>query len=343
MHHRIVNRPWLPLAGLLFCSGCSLMGRSSDATTSLIPTVTERPLPPLGSPYHAQLPPLPPVMPVEKVARHAEPPDARGIARPCAPDLIETVGMIRPVAHPVSEPARSNDEPLVAGLRAYLGGRPDLAVDALRAYDKPNQDLLLVVLPVLERMTKGSVAALTPEEAADSAARIRALGADLSSKAALRIERLSLCRRIAGFGDFIPFPEGYEFQSGSAERDGEPFQVYIELSNLSRRRGSGGFETWVAGHLKVLDFKGRTVAELGFKPLLDRSLSAKHDYYVSVKYAIPSHLPPGRYTLVVEVKDVTGVPGIGTAGVRADPHPLPRSRIAVSSCDFKVVVSRSAS
>ncbi len=292
------------------------------------------------SPYHPE-PPDAVAGRNQKYAMRTEPPEQTpGTLRPVGPADNEMAGTARPTAPPLPETTRRSDEPLLISLRAYLDKRPEEALEALRSYDKSNQDMLLAVLPFLARLSEGSLATLKPEEAAHHIGQFRALEASLAARAPLKIEQMQFCKRATGFGEYIPLEEGHEFQAGAGDCDGETVKVYVELANLSQRRNGLGYETWAAARVEILDFKGVVVAEKVYMPEGDLSRSPKHDYYYTLRFAIPSKVPPGRYTLRLEVKDVTGLPGMGTQGLTPQSLDVPRGRVDMRCRDITVVAPR---
>src|SRR5205807_2620336 len=74
----------------------------------------------------------------------------------------------RPSPAPLPELAAKplDDPPLVAALRCYLDRRPGDAIKWLERYERPNQDLLVGLLPLAARLTEGNLEKATPEEAA---------------------------------------------------------------------------------------------------------------------------------------------------------------------------------
>lgn len=330
---------WMALLGLALLPGCTLTS-GSVSRREIDPPPESPPPAERSTPYPLVAPPPLPV-PQEKIARRTEPPELpAATVRPSAPAEGEEVSRARPAAPPLPEPAPA-DAPVVHGLRAYLEKRPDRAAVALQSYDRRRQEMLLTVLPFLARVAEQGPTSLTPEEAAEQVRRLRQLESELADRAALQIEDLRLCKHIAGFGQFVPVEEGHEFEAGGGAGEGEPFHIYVELANLSRRRRGAVHETWVAGRLEILDAQGTPVFAKGLRPQVDHSLSPRHDYFIRIDFAIPGRLPPGSYTLRIEIKDVTAVPGLNSSGVSPEALQVPPHRTAVRTCDFKVRLPRS--
>ena len=62
--------------------------------------------------------------------------------------------------------------------------------------------------------------------------RSRQLEAVLRPRAALTLEKVSVCRQIRGFGDCEPWPPDHVFQPETDGRRGERIQVYAEVRNF---------------------------------------------------------------------------------------------------------------
>lgn len=80
-------------------------------------------------------------------------PDPPAPAAPTkAGEPVRTAHNNEPGPFPFPQPfAPPPDPPLVAAVRAYAEGRPERAIEFLRALDRPNQEFVLSVLPLLAR------------------------------------------------------------------------------------------------------------------------------------------------------------------------------------------------
>jgi hypothetical protein len=327
------------------------------------PVVVEQPAVPPGSPYHPQTDRS------EKIDMPAEPPRLSAGFEKYGPrvDVVPLPPLPHPeppqepVGPPVPEPkVGPPEEPIVVALRAYREKRLPEALEALQHYDKPSQDLLLVVLPFLARLTEGGdrlsprevshvveqlllarvagggAEKAGPREAAELVEQLRALEASLRCRAALRVEKMAFCKKINGFGRIEPHSEGHAFEAGAGGRPGELVQVYVELANCSGKKNGPWHETWLAGRVEIRDPEGTVVWVENIPPRPDRSLSPRNDYFINYSFWVPPKLPPGRtYTLWVQVKDVTGLPP-REGGVSPEALEVPAHRTAEASLVFKV-------
>src|SRR5947207_883028 len=159
-----------------------------------------------------------------------EPPPLPALSPPA-----ETPPEIIPVVHTLTGPApmETPEEPLVTALRCYLNKHPADAIEALKRYDKPNQDVLIGLVPLAAGLTERNVTDATPQDLAHLLDRINNAVTPLRPRAALDIEKICFCREIKTFGVYDPWPEDHAFQAGVEDRPGELVQVYVELRNFT--------------------------------------------------------------------------------------------------------------
>jgi hypothetical protein len=301
------------------------------------------------SPYHQQPDPLPTPADAVKPVGHQkpaadEPPPVKKEETPAplpAPPSVETPPATprpTPAAPPQQQESKKAraDEPLVLALRAYLQKRPADALEALGRYEKANQDMLLVALPFAARLTEGDIDKVSPREAAELADMVGGVEERLRQRAALRIEKMLFCRQIDDFGEFVPrgavngMPT---FEGGAGDQPGETVRVYVELRNVSSRQHGDSYETRLAGSIELLDFEGQSAYRKDFPPEQHRGQSARHDFFVNCSFSVPRRIPPGRYTLRVEVRDITNLPADATGAQRSPPP----HRVARQTLDLQVI------
>jgi hypothetical protein len=293
------------------------------------------------SPYHVQGPvvtkpadePRPPKKEETPTILPPLPPQPPPPAKPAPPVQVIPVAQSQE-----SKKTAPPEEPLVMALRAYLQKRSPEALEALARYQKANQDMLLVALPFAARLTEGDIDKVEPREAAELADMIQGAVDHLRQRAALRVEKMLFCRKIDDFGEFVAREtvNGVAtFEAGTGDQPGEPIQVYVELRNVSSKQRGELFETRLAGSIELLDFEGRSAYRKIFAPELHRGRSARHDFFVNCSFSVPRRIPPGRYTLRVEVRDITDLPA--NASLEEAP---PAHRIVSQRLDLQVVEPR---
>jgi hypothetical protein len=230
-----------------------------------------------------------------------------GPTKPSDP-LRPPVG-IEPGPFPPVVPAGGPPEaPLLAAVRAYTEGRPDKAIEIIRTLDKPNQDLILALLPILAR---GASADLNndPATAAALLEQLRSAMNRLEPRAALQIEKVAFCKDVSGFGRFVPWPENAPYRPNAQA------QLYLEVKNLGSQPAADGFVTHVHAAVEVRDAHGKLVEQIDpddwrrrvpvvkFEKRLG-SRSPLHDFHVLYLFSVPA--APGVYTVTVELRDAAG-------------------------------------
>jgi hypothetical protein len=235
------------------------------------------------------------------------------------PNGVAVTGGAEPGPFPPQPPSPAPEPAVLAALRASLENRPDRAIEALRALDKPNQDLVLALLPVLAR---GATADLNNDAvtAAVLVDQLRSASAPLEPRAALRIEKVAFCNHVDGFGRFVPRAAGTPY------RPNERAQFYLEVRNLTSEPVGEGYLTHVHATVEVRDAKQRLVEQIApdaedarhrvpvvrFEKRLP-SRSPLHDFYVFYVFSVPP--APGVYSIAFELRDPTGRRVVKTAPV----------------------------
>lgn len=325
-----VPRRTLPLLVALFAgppAGCIVVEKPlavapPDAKSAAQPA--ESPLP--GG-LAVALPTAPgekiPTNPAAKVAATPGPtPTAQTTSRRADPDYpqvptpAEEVRTVRaepaalpplPTRHPGDPDALPADPPVLAALRAFSENHPDRGIDALKSLEKPNQEFVLEVLPVLVRGAALKLASASPQDVAALVDQLQAAAARLEGRAALRIDKILFCRHVGGFGIYDPWPEGQPYRAGGLA------ELYVEIGHLvSDPAASGdGYVTRLVSALEIRDANGRLVEQtdpedrrrtvpVARTERTVRSRSPLQDFYVVYRIAVPAQ--PGVYTVTVEVR-----------------------------------------
>jgi hypothetical protein len=229
-----------------------------------------------------------------------------------------------PGAFPLAGP-RVNLPPepaLLVALRAHIENKPERAIEAIRALDKSNQDLVLALLPVLARGATANLAG-DPMAATMLVEQLRSAAARLEPFAALRIEAATFCEAVHGFGRYTPWPVNKPYLPNASA------QLYLEVRNLvSQPLPAGGprgetFLTQARARVEVLDaYKNpvlqpdpddyRRRVKLVLFEVKRYTRAPVQDFHVL--YAFPVPATPGVYTVTVELSDATG-----RRTVRTDP------------------------
>jgi hypothetical protein len=146
----------------------------------------------------------------------------------------------------------------------------------------------------------------------------------------LQLERLCFCSRIEGFGNYEALPDRHVFQGGVAGWPGERVHVYAEVGNARSVVRNGAHERTLSTTLEIRDANQETVVRMNPEPYRERSRSLRQDCFLNIQFHVPTNLPPGNWTLVVTVQDLTPA--------SEDEPPIgPDERTARARLDFRVV------
>jgi len=215
------------------------------------------------------------------------------------------------------------DAPLVAILRAYVEGHPEEAMPLIHRLGKPNQELVLQLVPALVKASQLNPAQADPQELAMVAAQFSGAAILLSKRAPMTIEKALFCRSVKNFGHYDPLPENAFLKPGTTNI------VYFEIGNVASEPAT---QNGVEGYLtklvcswqlkdgdRVLDLTSRSQeqkAEL-VETKADFSQSQLRDYFLLLWFTAPTK--PGKYTVHFKVRDAN----TGREVIRALPFRVP--------------------
>ncbi len=242
------------------------------------------------------LPALPPV------------PDNVSASPPNPPEPVAGA-KVPPEPAEVSVPPKgtSRREPLVDALQRIIDNHPNEALELLRKYDPGTQEFFLRLLPVMARLTQKSIDLLAASEVAVLNEELQSLTMTLRPHSQLGIDKACFCEWIKSYGIYKPLPEGHAFVGPGGSGTGELVQLYVELRNFACEAKNGAFATRLSSSVEIRDQKGERVwfyqFEDGKQPI--RSQTMLHDYFNNYCFYVPNRLPPGTYTLTINVADET--------------------------------------
>jgi hypothetical protein len=228
---------------------------------------------------------------------------------PQAPQPLPTIsaaGPDRPTADPVATQTakESSEPPLLTALRLVLAKNPSEAIDALQAYDKQTQEILLALLPVVARLSEAGLDRASPQEITALLDQLNSLANLLRGRSALGLDKACFARRIDGFGQYDTLAANPVFMAGTDGPHADRARVYAEVRNFLSKFNGKSYEINLTGRLEIYDGDGqwrwgRDVRDA--QPMY--SLSPRQDVFVSFRFSPPANLRPGNYVLVVEVHD----------------------------------------
>ena len=216
------------------------------------------------------------------------------------------------------------EAPLVGILRAYVEGHPEAAMPLIQKLGKPNQELVLQLVPALVKASQINPAQADPKELAMVAEQFAGAASLLSKRAPMTIEKAVFCRSVTNFGRYDPFPENPVLKPGTLNT------IYFEFGNVpsepANRSGLEGYLTKLSCSYRVCDSGGSALeiktrhGEVKLEPIetkLDFTQSPLRDYFLQLNFTAPSK--PGAYTVYFKVKDLDN----GREVVRTLPFRVP--------------------
>jgi hypothetical protein len=114
----------------------------------------------------------------------------------------------------------------------------------------------------------------------------------------LEINKLTLCRKVLGFGSFETLPD---IQVKASQR----LLVYCELTGMQYEEKGSEFVSRLSSRIEIASVaNGTTVWMQELGPAEDVCGSRRHDYYVNYRVDLPSSLPSGLYSLRLTQNDL---------------------------------------
>jgi len=235
----------------------------------------------------------------------AEPADSRAVAQALLIEMARRIEAERQTAGSPDLNSLAQLEPILLsslGLPAVEPGRPPFAQTG-------------------GRLQAGHVNG----RAAGKATRLAEAGRSAQQapgRKTLALRNLTFCTRIECFGRYWPLPPG-------PLRPGQVVLLYCEVVNFTsrpHRTANSRLAYLTRLHVSVVieQESGKLAQRLSFPPVIDRCFCRRSDFFLSFRFAIPAQLPPGRYRLVVLVRDELG----GTEAAASVPFKLQRPRPA---------------
>jgi hypothetical protein len=202
--------------------------------------------------------------------------------------------------------------PLTAALADFQANKPDAAVKHLEAFDKPNQELLLQLIPTLVQVSRLNLMQPDAEETATLAKQFESAAAIIAKRSKLTVRKTILCDGVSAFGKYTPVADPMALMRGTT------YLMYVEVGNvpsslISRPDGSEWYQTKLECSMQVKDEAGTPLEIVNVKNKEDGpknvirdtkselTRSAIHDYYIRSQFDTPSR--PGLYSVSFEVRD----------------------------------------
>jgi hypothetical protein len=199
---------------------------------------------------------------------------------------------------------------LVRAFQAFHDHQPDKAIEHLKEFDGPNQELLLQLIPAVVQASKANLGKQDGEEAITLARQFEAAAAAILKRGGFGIRKAFICTAVKGFGVYDPL-----LDPSAPLLPGNLYSLYVELENVPSLpdvvKGVNGYLTRLECEMRVMDEFGQTVEIQDLKtktpgPKSTRSKSEftrspVRDYHLTAVMQAPSR--PGAYTVTYEVRD----------------------------------------
>src|SRR5207253_2068786 len=130
------------------------------------------------------------------------------------------------------------------------------AVMWLDHYDERTQELLLCLLPLVARLSEGSLKKPDPHETAATLTQLNGVAAKLRPRAALIIDKLCFCNTIDQFGVYAAREENDPYAPG------DPAVLYVELQNFSNVPMRGKYAVLVDSTIEIRTEDGNVFRRL---------------------------------------------------------------------------------
>ena len=112
------------------------------------------------------------------------------------------------------------------------------------------------------------------------------------------INKLTLCRKVLGFGSFEPLAE-------TRVKAGQRLLVYCEMTGMRYEEKQSEFVSRLSSRIEIISIANGTTIwmhELG--PAEDVCGSRRHDFYVNYRVDLPLSVPAGLYSLRLTQNDL---------------------------------------
>jgi hypothetical protein len=215
---------------------------------------------------------------------------------------------VKPVMPPTVVMSKEKEEPLLAAMRAFIAGKHEDAVEILKELDRPNQELMLQLIPAVVRASQSNINNIGPNDAGMLKEKFESAAAIFARRSSLSIDKTAFCRSVKNFGHYDPLPAGTKFKPG------EIYILYVELGNVpcvpTAQNGVEGYLTRLNCTLQLRDMNekvleltgknGQQTSELA-ENKVDFSRSPLKDYFMLFWFAAPAK--PGKYVVNFKVRD----------------------------------------
>jgi hypothetical protein len=124
----------------------------------------------------------------------------------------------------------------------------------------------------------------------------------------LAIDKMCFCKDVKSFGCYDPLPPNHEFRACTEEHRGEQARVYLELRNLSAHAKGQFFQSAIFSRITIHDSDDKEAFRQEDANEVFQTRSPRNDVFLECQFEVPRKIPPGTYTLVIEITDKLSKP-----------------------------------
>ena len=188
---------------------------------------------------------------------------------------------------------------MLVALEAFLDHRTDDAIAALKEYSTDDQDIALVLLPMLARIQQGETwPTLDGPQKMANLEILRNLTKRLSKSAPLKLQHVAFVDKPPiRFGEIKP-------RTSLSYYPQDVVCVYAELVNLvDYPNADEDYDVRLEISFELVGVNG-TIYWNARKPFdKEASITSRNDYHVTAHFTLIKDLAPGSYQLVIHVLD----------------------------------------
>ncbi len=219
--------------------------------------------------------------------------------QPVNPAADSLTARIRRHEELVAQDPNNIEEQFRLRMLYLVEGQDDKALAPVPGVDRDIEEIILSQVRTLiaARSGAGRDSATWANRQLESVEQLRSR---IRARADLQVPVVQLCTSVDAFGRYKPI-ENLEFPAGVSTL----VIIYIEVENFSSTRlPSDQYRTVLSVRESLINRSGEELWSAKEDNIEDVARQQREDFFITSKRGIPRDLPPGEYTLKVEVEDI---------------------------------------